>query len=172
MYKIMNIIIICVNFIFSGVVYRGLPEIIPVHYGALGAPDNWSEKTILCWYLLPITAVIMTLIFAGCASLATSSTINPKYLSIPKKDGFLSMSAEKKGIVYELIKTYCYKVMAFVNVFFLYAQFTNYMVSLERWPGMSFHVFILLILLLIFVTIDFIVSLNRTIAILIKEKRS
>lgn len=43
---------------FSIWVWPRLPERIPVHFGADGQPDRWSEATLVSWFMLPAIGVI------------------------------------------------------------------------------------------------------------------
>lgn len=43
---------------FSIWVWPLLPDRIPVHFGADGQPDRWSDTTLLSWFLVPAIALL------------------------------------------------------------------------------------------------------------------
>ena len=45
--------------------WPGLPERIPLHFGADGLPDRWGERSVWGWFLLPALGVAMAALMDG-----------------------------------------------------------------------------------------------------------
>lgn len=42
-----------------------LPERVPIHFGASGAPDGWAAKSVGSVFLIPVMALLMALVLGG-----------------------------------------------------------------------------------------------------------
>jgi len=74
---------------FAAIAFDRLPEIIPVHFGADGAPDAFASPGLSSWFFMVIVSAVLALA-VGLVSLALFR-IPPRWLNIPKKAAFLAL---------------------------------------------------------------------------------
>ncbi|WP_419495186.1 DUF1648 domain-containing protein [Chryseobacterium bernardetii] len=60
---IVNTLLLAVIWVFTGIKYAGLPEVIPTHFDIHGNVDGESGKTVI--WLLPCIAAFIHLLFIG-----------------------------------------------------------------------------------------------------------
>jgi len=53
-------LLLCIMWVYIIVIYENLPDIIPIHYNALGSPDNFGKK----WMILSLP-IVSTVLFIG-----------------------------------------------------------------------------------------------------------
>jgi uncharacterized membrane protein len=53
-------LLLCTMWVYIIIVYENLPETIPIHYNALGSPDNFGKK----WMILSLP-IVSTVLFIG-----------------------------------------------------------------------------------------------------------
>lgn len=79
-------------------VFPELPERIPQHFGMDGAPDRWSERTLLSWMLLPLMgAATATMLYAVGLYLPR----HPESLNMPDRKKLLELPRELQSYVLE-----------------------------------------------------------------------
>jgi uncharacterized membrane protein len=83
-----NVVLALALTALSVYVYPWLPERIPTHFGADGAPDAWSERSLLMWLLLPLIGAGTALLMCGIAALMPT---RPHLLNIPDKKKLLAL---------------------------------------------------------------------------------
>ena len=69
-----------------------LPDRIPIHFGAGGAPDGWSGKN---WFLV-FGVVIMAAVLLVIFGLASSELLGARWYNFPGKERVLKLSREQQ----------------------------------------------------------------------------
>ncbi|MBI3071343.1 MAG: DUF1648 domain-containing protein [Deltaproteobacteria bacterium] len=121
--------------------YGALPEKIPVHFSLSGVPDGWSEKVIGAWFL-PIVAVVMNLIFWGCAWIVRNK---PTWVNVPRRAEFVALSPEARAPVTAMLTHFLAWIAALVEGLFIFIQAGMFAVAMGTWtllPGWPFIGFI------------------------------
>lgn len=73
---------------FSLYIYPALPERIPRHFGPGGAPDAWTDRTLLSWLLLPLIGVASTVLMYLIGALLPT---RPHLLNMPDRKKLLEL---------------------------------------------------------------------------------
>jgi uncharacterized membrane protein len=66
---LLNLILLLAMWGFAAWTYDALPDPMPVHFCASGAPDRFVEKSTLEWMVLPLSALGMTVLLYASALL-------------------------------------------------------------------------------------------------------
>jgi len=76
----------------------GLPDQIPAHFGASGAPDRWTDKSAL-WLLPQIDVGVTALMLAlGWLTSALARRV-PGLVNLPEKEAFVRLPEDARGRV-------------------------------------------------------------------------
>lgn len=66
--------------------WDGLPERIPLHFGASGQPDRWGPPSAANWLLLPILCSVASLAMLGTSALIGWMAVRcPELVNVPDK---------------------------------------------------------------------------------------
>jgi uncharacterized membrane protein len=90
--------------IFAAVVFDRLPERIPVHFGANGAPDAFASPGLSSWFFIVIVSAALALAI-GLVSLAIFR-IPPKWINLPKKAAFLMLPEPDRRAVLGVVAAF------------------------------------------------------------------
>ncbi len=75
--------------------YASLPDRIPTHFALGGMPDAWGGKTIFTWFLLPGTAVFISIVDTAAALAVTMAMRRwPQAINLPRKAEYLALPFE------------------------------------------------------------------------------
>ena len=79
-------------------VYPDLPERIPMHFDASGAPDRFAPRSPFNWFLLPgiVTLLVALLAFGLPLWIRRLAARNASYLNVPRKKEFARLSPEAR----------------------------------------------------------------------------
>jgi hypothetical protein len=75
--------------------WNRLPQRIPIHFGADGLPNRWTNdrSELLIFFLIPF---FLTLMLYGFGALIPFFRRNPQWVNIPNKKKFLELPAERQ----------------------------------------------------------------------------
>jgi uncharacterized membrane protein len=130
----MAVVLLLLYFGAAAAVWPALPDRIPVHFGAAGAPDRWTDTSMTSWFLLPVVAAGLTLLVRGVGRLAAA---HPALWNVPHKDRFLRMSPEERAPVVETVDAFLAVVTILVIVLFGEIQVETYLTALGRGGGLT-----------------------------------
>jgi len=84
--------------LFAAVVFDRLPDRIPLHFGANGAPDAYASPGLSSWFFMVLVSAILALAVGAVA--LSIFRIPPKWLNLPKKAAFLMLpEADRRGVL-------------------------------------------------------------------------
>ena len=126
-----NIILLIFIWIFIGVNYAGLPEIVPSHFAVNGDVDGESEKKAI--WILPVVATFLFLLLVGIPRNPDSPMLN-----VPD-------SYRKK----ESLKFFAYSTLLPVLLLLADTVVESILIAQGKLQEMSYAVFILLALVFI-----------------------
>ena len=90
--------VVAAHGVFAAIVYDRLPDRIPVHFGADGAPDAFASPGLSSWFFMVFVSAVLALAI-GLVSLSIFR-IPPKWLNLPKKAAFLALpEADRRGVL-------------------------------------------------------------------------
>lgn len=148
---LLNALAIIILFIYAAITFGDLPEKIPIHFNTHGDPDGWAAKSWGVWLTLPLVALGLTCLFYATTYLVELAKKHPRWLSLPKKEEFLALPAERQAPIWRKMKTMLYWMAVPLNLMILYAFHTTHKMaageseSLVMWPVWACMVSILLI---------------------------
>ncbi len=111
---------------FTLLKWPDLPEKIPVHFAASGAPDGWAARSWEHWFLLPLASLALTLLLYGSAALAIRY---PRFANIPRKQLILGLTPEERKPILDLVAELVYRIAVLVNIRFSLMQLGTYQVA-------------------------------------------
>lgn len=82
--------------------YGALPERIPTHFGFDGVADRFADRSPALWFLLPIVAASLLLLFE---ILVVAMRTRPELLNIPDRERFVRLPARFREPVDGIIAT-------------------------------------------------------------------
>jgi uncharacterized membrane protein len=103
--------------------WPGLPERLPIHFGADGQADRWADTTLLSWYGLPVLAIILA---TGLYLLAAVIPSKPGWINLRDKRRFMSLPAGAREPVYKRVQAITYLSTAFLLVIMALVQLAVY----------------------------------------------
>lgn len=138
--ELANLLVLAVFVGASAFAYGFLPDEIPVHFGASGAPDRFASTSWLSWMVLPLLAVVMTAFFYGIARLIVRI---PDQLTVPDPKLYRSLSPDDQQQVVALQRPLMMEILLGVNIMFAALQWGSYQVAMgarEALPWYSWAV--------------------------------
>lgn len=129
--RTLNFLLLLLLFVGSGLTWPHLPERIPVHFGAGGEVDRWSDTTLVSWFALPVIAVLLILFVHGTVRFAAR---HPKWLNVPDKDNFLRLPPEHRRIVVQTLKESLEPTLLHLTLLFCVIQYAIYRAALGSDP--------------------------------------
>jgi uncharacterized membrane protein len=111
---------------FTLLKWPDLPEKIPVHFAASGAPDGWTSGSWEHWFLLPLASLALTLVLYGSAALAARY---PRFANIPRKQLILALTPAERKPILDLVTELVYRIAVLVNIQFSLMQLGTYQVA-------------------------------------------
>jgi hypothetical protein len=95
-----------------------LPAQVPVHFGAGGLPDRWTDKggEFISLFVIPW---IITGMLYGFSRLTPWFRKNPRWLNIPNKKMFLLLPPERQAPFFALLDFFYASMAVAVNLVFL-----------------------------------------------------
>lgn len=127
----LNLLLLSLLFIGSGIAWPYLPERIPVHFGAGGEVNRWSDTSFFSWFALPVIAVLLILFVHGAVDFAAR---RPKWLNVPDKDDFLRLPPERQHMVVQAMKESMEPTLLHLTLTFCVIQYTIYRAALGADP--------------------------------------
>lgn len=123
-----NVVLLGFLFIFSIAVFDTLPDRIPMHYDVHGAPDRWSDTTMISWLLVPGIAAGLTLLFYLLALWIPALRKRPEMVNMPaaSKKKFLALSEERRGKILKGLASYIYWFPVMVNLTMIIIRYAEY----------------------------------------------
>lgn len=110
-------------FTFSYAVYDKLPDVIPMHFGASGAPDRFAPKTLLTWMLLPIVALLLTVFITGI-NMAIAK--RPNSINLPNRDVFRELPPEAQRPIMDILLGFMHFTNAMLILLLFLIQYLIY----------------------------------------------
>ena len=107
----------------SALVWSGLPEQLPIHFGVSGLPDGFADTTLLTWFGLPVLAF---LVGAGLYLLAAVLPMRPGWINLRDRKGFLALPEPARRPVYERVQFVTYLSVTFLLVILDMVQLAVY----------------------------------------------
>jgi len=129
--RTLNLLLLIALFVGSAVAWPDLPERIPVHFGASGEVDRWSDTTLLSWFALPLVALALIFFVRGAVAFAAR---HPKYLNVPDKQNFLRLPAERQRVIIETLKESLEPLNLYLTLTFCIIQYAIYRAALGADP--------------------------------------
>jgi uncharacterized membrane protein len=86
---------------FAAITWFTLPSRIPTHFGPSGAPDAWSARTLLGWFMF----VGVSLFLHGLIYVITLPGARDTW-NIPEKDRFLKLTPEQQQPICKLMRIF------------------------------------------------------------------
>lgn len=93
-----------------------LPSVIPTHFGIDGLADDWSNKTFLSVFLLPIVQVLMLGLFIFIY-------YKPQYSNIPSTMWLMILDKKQKDRAYDLMRTMHAGIILAISMLFTYMTY-------------------------------------------------
>lgn len=115
-----------------------LPERIPLHFDATGAPDRFGARTAWNWFLLPGIATVLVGLFAFALPpwIVSLARGNSPYLSVPRKADFERLDPPARvravGPVIDMLQV----IAAELALLFAVILYGSAQVAKEAWPGL------------------------------------
>jgi uncharacterized membrane protein len=107
----------------SLIAWPGLPDRLPIHFGADGMPDRFADTTLLSWFGLPVLAILLGV---GLYLLAAVLPTKPSWINLPDKKRFMSLPNEAKEPVFRRVQYLTYVSVAFLLVILDLVQLAVY----------------------------------------------
>lgn len=88
------------------VLFLHLPSTIPIHFNALGQPDQFVPRTPASWFLLPAVATALSAFVASTGFLTVYiARTRPRWVNMPNKQRFLAASpSERVRVVWPIAR--------------------------------------------------------------------
>lgn len=101
--------------------YDRLPDRVPTHFGASGAPDRWAETGFWSWFLLFGVALGVTaLLYASGWWMSWLARHRPTWVNLPERERFLALDASDRVFVVQPLCELVYWLAAgLVGLFWL-----------------------------------------------------
>jgi hypothetical protein len=118
-------------------VYDRLPDRIPMHFGASGAPDRWAETTFWNWTFLVLVAVgVVGLTYGSASASLWAARRHPHWVNVPDKERFLALDADDRVFVVQPVCHLLYWLSAGVIVLFWLIQSWSFQVATGAAEGL------------------------------------
>lgn len=119
----LNVLLAATTVGFAVWVWPRLPDRIPVHFGADGQPDRWSDTTVFSWFLLPAIGLATW----GFITLARQWVVRrPEKMNLPSGGTLADYPVEVRPAVVEHMKAFMSLVSLEVLVIFGLIVFGSY----------------------------------------------
>ncbi len=122
---------------FAVVLYPGLPERIPGHFGLDGSVTRWVSRSGFWW--LPAVATGLALLVFGLTRLAFRY---PEILNLPQKELFLSLPEHLKHKVTRGLDLHLALLTGYICALFSYLQWGTYLVALGAAKGLGWEIWL------------------------------
>ena len=160
-----NLLVLALLLGVSFFVFDGLPERIPVHFGAGGEPDRYADTTLLSWMLLPLLGVVLTGMMYGLARLIMRM---PNHLNMPNQKRYQALPLEAKLQVVDAQTDLFYAISAGLNIMFVMLQAGSYQVAMGEAAGLPVYSWLAIALFVAFSTGLAVVAVSKS-SRLVKE---
>lgn len=115
--------------------YPRLPDQMPAHFGASGAPDRWVETDVLSWFLIVFIGIGLVLLLYGAAWWMTQRKGRVNMVNQAKYD---ALSPAGKAEIMGVMQQVMYLLCSFMLLLFSALQWGTYQVAMgyaARLPG-------------------------------------
>lgn len=109
--------------------WNQLPASLPTHFGITGAPDAWTEKSILTVFMVPALHLALLALFAVLYR-------HPQYSSWPTTLILMTVEEKKRNKVYEVLRGMLVSTTALISILFAYLQFAILATANGRLAGL------------------------------------
>ncbi|NNE69183.1 MAG: DUF1648 domain-containing protein [Rhodothermales bacterium] len=123
----LNLLVLSLLVGLSVLVFDGLPQEIPVHFGADGTPDRFASTSWLSWMLLPLMAVALSVMMEGISRLLPRM---PEQLNVPDQKAYKALSLTDKLEVIARQQDFLSEITLSMNVMFAAIQIGSYQVAM------------------------------------------
>lgn len=127
-----------------------LPEVIPVHFGISGQPDDWANKSIWYVFLIPALQLLMLAMFVFLY-------YKPQYSDMPTTLWLMTLPEKHRQHAFELIRVMLVGISLWIGVLFTYLTYgMNYSalnVGTGLIPWVMLGILVLMIIWLTFWTV-------------------
>ena len=117
------------HLVFAVVCYGSLPDSIPFHFDAAGKPDHYAPLGVGSWFLLWFISAGIGALFGGFS--LKIHTMPERYLSLPRKQAFLSLPPEAKARVWAVAAFHLLVFTAISMLIFLILHIFAALVAFE-----------------------------------------
>jgi len=102
-----------------------LPEMIPVHFGISGEPDDWVSRSLFYAFLLPGLQVILLALFVFLY-------YKPQYSDIPTTMWLMTLDKKYRNHAFDLIRTMLAGTAVWIGVLFTYLTYGMNVVAVNE----------------------------------------
>ena len=123
-----NAILLVAMWAFALWAYDKLPDPIPIHFDAAGNPNGWAEKSYVSWFMLPASALGMTVLTYASALFVILSRKYPRLVNFPGryKAKFLALPPERREPVLAVAKAFTYWLAVPMNALLAWVEWGMY----------------------------------------------
>lgn len=118
------------SLVMSILLFSSLPGQIPTHFGLSGAPDIWSNKSILMVFMVPLIQLAMFLLFLLLYK-------HPQYSSWPTTLILMTVEEKKREKLFAVIRGMLLATLFWISILFSYLQFVIFATANGRDNGVS-----------------------------------
>jgi uncharacterized membrane protein len=136
-YRLLNLLLLGALFAGSLMVYPGVPERFPVHFGFSGQPNAWAARSLLSWLALPLVAAGVALLLEGMSRLSVS---RPQLWNVPDKSRFLALTPAERAPIVHRLQRFMGLVAVMTTVLLGVVQASIYHAATGRTPSLPGYV--------------------------------
>ena len=109
----------------AAIYWSRLPEMIPVHFGISGKPDDWASKSLFYAFLIPGLQVILLTLFVFLY-------YKPQYSDIPTTMWLMTLEKKYRNHAFDLIRTMLAGTTVWIGVLFTYLTYGMNVVAVNE----------------------------------------
>jgi len=119
----------------AGYAWPKLPERIPQHFDLAGHPDRWSERGLGSWFLLPLLATALGLLFGWLLPrwISHLAEHSPHWINVPDRERFLALDAPARRRALEPLLALLCVLACEITLLFAWIQYGSLRVATGDW---------------------------------------
>ncbi|HLV26418.1 MAG TPA: DUF1648 domain-containing protein [Gemmatimonadales bacterium] len=121
----------------SILLWPSLPEKLPVHFGASGAPDAWADRSLFSWFGLPMIGLAMVLLMYALSRIRVGGSLD--LWNIPEKDRFLRLTPDQQAPLVERLRRVPLLCGVLTTVMFMALHVGVYQAATGRSSGLPWY---------------------------------
>lgn len=123
------ILMALVSWIIAIYYWGKLPNIIPVHFGISGQPDNWETKSLFYVFLIPFLQVLMQACFIFLY-------YKPQYSDMPTTMWLMTLDKKHRDHAFSLIRVMLIGTSLWIGALFTYLTYGMNTAALSQSSGL------------------------------------